>query len=120
LQTHNRADEIFLCPDCREREFERADDQQTSECGCLTNFRGMALCAHHALIQKRCKACGADLTEADDTAHRLAVRAKRKRELKKAVKEREPLKENERDQQRRDKKDNGCTKKVRQRHRLPR
>ena len=114
----NRADELLLCPDCRDKVFKTVGGgTEASECGCYTSHEGVKLCARCAYKEHRCRSCGADLTEIDDAARRHAIRARRRRELKAAIKAREPLREEERENWERKREESGRKRKTRQRHR---
>lgn len=106
--------DLLLCSACREKDLGIKPTEAT-ECGCLT--RGEAvLCFRHAFAQNRCRHCGADLKQDEIAMRKLADRIRRRRELKTAIKEREPFKEAEADQRQQNRKDSGNGKKVRQRH----
>lgn len=111
---------MLLCLDCRQLNFEEEDYSCASECGCLTVYKNMTLCSRHAFFEKRCRSCGVSLDDTEDAIRKRADRIRRHRELKTAVKEREPFKEEERERRERDRRNGGSAKKVRQRHRTPR
>lgn len=120
MRSKKYIDEMCLCLDCRQLTFEKADYTCASECGCLTAYKNMTLCSRHAFFEKRCKACGVSLDDTEDAIQKRVDRIRRRRELKAAIKDREPFKEEEREQHERDRRNNGNTKKVRQRHRVSR
>jgi len=111
----SQTEEPLLCSACRDRKIGREPTEAT-ECGCLTCGK-VILCFRHAFAQNRCRYCGADLEQDKIATCKLADRIRRRRELKAAVKEREPFKEAESEQRQQDRKESGNSKKVRQRHR---
>ncbi|MFH1047042.1 MAG: hypothetical protein V1738_01965 [Patescibacteria group bacterium] len=114
---HNHGAENFLlCADCCRLELPPASGCTASECECAVGCANVKLCIRHAFEQNRCRVCGKDLETDEATSCNLADRARRRRELNEAIKRREPLKEGEAEQRRRDRKVSGNSGKTRQRH----